>query len=64
MVLFSIHTICLILMIIPFMIVVVLFVVVPACCRVVVGEQRCRRERYGNGKGGAEQSCIPETGHD
>jgi hypothetical protein len=63
MVLFGVQTIRLILILIPLMIVVVLFVVVLARCRVIVGEQRCRRNRYGDGKGGTEQSCIQETGH-
>jgi hypothetical protein len=63
MVLFGVQTIRLILILIPFMIVVVLFVMVLARCRVVVGEQRCRRNRYGDGKGGTKQSCIQETGH-
>jgi membrane protein implicated in regulation of membrane protease activity len=64
MVLGSIHPIRLILMIIPFMIVIVLFVVVLAICFVIIGEQRYRRNRYRDYKGGAQQGRIPETGHD
>jgi hypothetical protein len=30
----------------------------------IIGEQRYRRNRYRDYKGGAQQGRIPETGHD
>jgi len=63
MVLFYIHTIRLIFMIVPFMIVIVLFVVVCASGLLIVGSQRPWRHGYWGHKGGTQQGRIPETGH-
>src|ERR1700690_1862729 len=63
MVLFCPHTIRLIFMIIPFMIVIVLFVVVGSSGLVFLGSQRCWRDCYRDHKGSTQQGRIPETGH-
>src|ERR1035438_926180 len=60
--LFSPRTVSLILMIVPFMIVIVLFVVI-ARTLAIVSEHRCRREYDRDHKGGTKQSRIQKTGH-
>ena len=52
MVLFYIHTISLIFTLVPFMVVIVLLVVVLASGFLIIGAQRGRRYRDGDGKGG------------
>jgi hypothetical protein len=63
MVLLGPPAIRLIFMAVPFMIVVVLFVVIGASGPLILGSQRCGRDCYWDHKGGAEQDCIQETGH-
>jgi hypothetical protein len=68
MVLFHVHTIRLIFMTIPFMIVIVVFVVVGASvlfliALLIFASQRCWSHCDWDYKGGAQQGRIPETGH-
>jgi len=64
MLLFCPHTIGLIFMIIPFMIVIVLLVVVGACGLVLLGLQRYGRHCDWGNEGGAQQDRIQKMGTD
>ena len=64
MVLFGVNAIRLILMIVPFMIVIVFFVMVAASGLVVFGSERQGRHRYWNYKGCAQHGRAEKTGSD
>lgn len=63
MVLFCVRTIRLIFMIVPFMIVVILFVMIAASDLVVLGSERGWHQNDWNDEGDTQQRCIQKTGH-